>query len=52
LDVVGARDAGLRTAWINRPGHPWPGTLGPKPDLDLRDLATLVQWLDTNHSST
>jgi putative hydrolase of the HAD superfamily len=52
LDVVGARDAGLRTAWINRLGHPWPSTLGPKPDLDLRDLATLVQWLDTHHPST
>jgi HAD superfamily hydrolase (TIGR01549 family) len=45
LDVVGARDAGLRTAWINRAGHPWPGALGPKPDLDLRDLAALVEWL-------
>jgi HAD superfamily hydrolase (TIGR01549 family) len=45
LDVLGARDAGLRTAWINRAGHPWPGALGPKPDLDLRDLAALVEWL-------
>ncbi|WP_233843689.1 HAD family hydrolase [Dyella sp. 2HG41-7] len=47
LDIVGARDAGLRTAWINRAGHPWPGALGAAPDLDLRDLATLVQWLET-----
>jgi len=46
LDIAGARDAGLRTAWINRAGHPWPGTLGAAPDLDLRDLATLVQWLE------
>jgi HAD superfamily hydrolase (TIGR01549 family) len=46
LDVVGARDAGLRTAWINRAGHPWPGALGAKPDLDLPDLAALVEWLD------
>lgn len=45
LDIVGAREAGLRTAWINRAGHPWPGALGPKPDLDLRDLAALVEWL-------
>jgi putative hydrolase of the HAD superfamily len=52
LDVVGARDAGLRTAWINRSGHPWPAALGPKPDLDLRDLSTLVQWLDTHHVKT
>ncbi|GAB2586586.1 HAD family hydrolase [Dyella jejuensis] len=46
LDVVGAREAGLRTAWINRAGHPWPGALGPAPDLNLRDLAALVDWLE------
>ncbi|GLQ92573.1 HAD family hydrolase [Dyella acidisoli] len=46
LDVVGARDAGMRTAWINRAGHPWPGALGAAPDLDLRDLAALVEWLE------
>ncbi|GLQ47955.1 hydrolase [Dyella lipolytica] len=46
LDVVGAREAGLRTAWINRAGHPWPNALGPAPDLDLRDLASLVDWLE------
>lgn len=46
LDVAGARDAGLRTAWINRAGHPWPGALGAAPDLDLRDLASLVEWLE------
>ena len=46
LDVAGARDAGMRTAWINRAGHPWPGMLGAAPDLDLRDLAALVEWLE------
>jgi len=46
LDVAGARDAGLHTAWINRGGHPWPGTLGTAPDLNLPDLAALVDWLD------
>lgn len=46
LDVVGAREAGMRTAWINRAGHPWPGTLGLAPDLDVRDLAGLVAWLE------
>ncbi|MFF2123550.1 HAD hydrolase-like protein [Kitasatospora sp. NPDC058184] len=30
LDVVGGRDAGLRTIWISH-GRPWPD--GPKPDL-------------------
>ncbi|GLQ49328.1 hydrolase [Dyella flava] len=47
LDVAGARDAGLRTAWINRAGHPWPGALGAAPDLNLRDLTALVDWVDT-----
>lgn len=45
LDVVGARDAGLRTAWINRRRHPWPGALGTAPDLDMADLNELAEWL-------
>ncbi|RDS82754.1 HAD family hydrolase [Dyella monticola] len=52
LDVVGARDAGLRTAWINRAGHPWPATLGAAPDLDLRDLAALVEWFEVSSLSS
>jgi putative hydrolase of the HAD superfamily len=44
--VAGARDAGLRTAWINRRGEPWPEALGPRPDLDLPDMAALADWLD------
>lgn len=46
LDIAGARDAGLRTAWINRAGAPWPTALGPAPELDLRDLGELADWLD------
>jgi putative hydrolase of the HAD superfamily len=45
LDVIGARGAGMRTAWINRASHPWPAVLGAAPDLDLPDLAALVDWL-------
>lgn len=46
-DVAGARDAGLRTAWINRHGQPWPAEeLGAAPDLDLRDLTALADWLE------
>lgn len=52
LDVVGAREAGMRTAWINRAGHPWPGALGPAPDLDVRDLTSLVGWVDTRVRSS
>jgi putative hydrolase of the HAD superfamily len=47
MDMTGARDAGLRTAWINRAGAAWPEALGQAPDLDLRDLGELAEWLDT-----
>jgi putative hydrolase of the HAD superfamily len=46
LDMVGAREAGLRTAWINRRGLPWQRTLGRAPDLDLPDMAALADWLE------
>lgn len=46
LDVVGAREAGLRTAWINRGRERWPGALGEPPELDLPDLTALADWLD------
>ena len=46
LDVVGARDAGMRTAWINRSRASWPGDLGTAPDLDLPDMSALAEWLE------
>lgn len=46
MDVAGARDAGLRTAWINRDGQAWPEQLGAPPELDLRDMAALADWLE------
>ena len=46
LDVVGARDAGLRTAWINRERMPWPEALGAAPELDLADMTALADWLE------
>ncbi|RAO74716.1 HAD family hydrolase [Dyella jiangningensis] len=48
LDVVGAREAGLRTAWVNRAGHPWPGALGRAPDIDVRHMGELVDWLEAS----
>lgn len=47
MDMVGARDAGLRTAWINRHARPWPDELGRPPELDLPDLAALADWLES-----
>ena len=44
-DVHGARQAGLRSAWINRNGGQWPGDMAP-PDVTISDLAELVELLD------
>ena len=44
-DVHGAREAGLRTAWINRNGGKWPGHM-PPPDATISDLAELAELLD------
>jgi 2-haloalkanoic acid dehalogenase type II len=46
LDVAGARDAGMHTAWINRHHASWPSELGDPPDLDLPDMSALADWLD------
>ncbi len=42
-DIAGARAAGMRTAWINRDGARWPAAHAP--DLVVRDLAELAEWL-------
>ena len=44
LDVEAARAAGLKTAWMNRRGQPWPADL-PPPDLTIRDCLELAQRL-------
>ena len=44
LDVDGARRAGLRTAWVNRDGKPWPDEL-PRPDIEVRDIGELAARL-------
>lgn len=52
MDMAGARDAGLRTAWINREGLPWPVELGQPPELDLRDMTALADWLEAQAPAT
>lgn len=47
-DIVGARNAGLRTAWINRTDDEWPKDLEP-PDFVIRTLAELRDLLDGAH---
>lgn len=44
LDVIGARNAGLRTAWVNRNGETW--SHEGAPDVIVTDLAELADWLD------
>ncbi len=43
-DVEAARRAGLRTAWVNRAGRPWPAALEP-PALTVPDLEALCDRL-------
>jgi putative hydrolase of the HAD superfamily len=48
MDVRGAREAGLRSAWINRERRPWPTDLGQPPELDLPDMTALADWLEVH----
>jgi FMN phosphatase YigB (HAD superfamily) len=43
-DVLGAKHAGLRVAWLNRDGRPLPEGV-PQPDLELRSLSELADLL-------
>ncbi len=44
LDVIGAHQAGLQTAWINRTDATWMHSI--KPDLIVHNLGELADWLD------
>lgn len=43
-DVHGAREAGLRTAWVNRNGDAWPDEY-EAPDIQVRDVGELAELL-------
>lgn len=43
-DVLGARRAGLRSAWVNRRGESWPEAEAP-PEFQVNELQALVRWL-------
>jgi 2-haloacid dehalogenase len=43
-DVLGAKHAGLRVAWLNREGRPLPDGV-PQPDLEVRSLSELAGLL-------
>ena len=44
MDVLGARNAGMRVAWLNRSRAPRPERV-PEPDLEVRDLLALADAL-------
>jgi len=44
VDVAGAREAGLRTVWVNRNGQDWPEHL-QRPDGIVRDVSELLALL-------
>ena len=44
LDIVGAIDAGLRTAWMNRTDAIWPEHL-PAPDATITTITELRELL-------
>jgi HAD superfamily hydrolase (TIGR01549 family) len=46
LDVIGARDAGMRTAWLNREGAVWPFADELRADLEFAQMTPLADWLD------
>lgn len=43
-DVHGARNAGLRTAWVNRDADPWPESF-ESPDIEVTHIGELGRWL-------
>jgi 2-haloacid dehalogenase len=43
FDIVGAAEAGLKTAWIDRDGKGWRDGLGA-PDKVVRSLEEVVEW--------
>ena len=43
-DVYGAREAGLRTAWVNRNGDAWPDEY-EAPDIEVRHVGELAEIL-------
>jgi FMN hydrolase / 5-amino-6-(5-phospho-D-ribitylamino)uracil phosphatase len=45
-DVMGARSAGMATAWVHRHEKHWPESL-ERADHEFADLAGLVEWVDS-----
>jgi FMN hydrolase / 5-amino-6-(5-phospho-D-ribitylamino)uracil phosphatase len=50
-DVQGGRDAGLSTAWMNRPGTPWDAPIAPA-DYEVRTLTELADLVTAHAAPT
>lgn len=50
LDIEGARNAGMNTAWVNRNGDPWPATLVPA-DYAITAITELASLLGCHSSA-
>ena len=46
MDVRGAKEAGMQTAWFNREGAAWPLPDEFRADLEFTNLSSLASWLD------
>jgi FMN phosphatase YigB (HAD superfamily) len=44
-DIRPAQDVGVRTAWVNRAGEPWPGDV--RPEHEWRDLWGLAELAES-----
>lgn len=45
MDGLGALRFGMQMAWVNRARAAWPFAHGPRPQLVIKDLAALQEWL-------
>lgn len=50
-DVVGARDAGMQTVWVNRESIKWPQEFKPAP-AEIANLFELIDLLDDESGDT
>lgn len=50
-DTNGAHEAGLRTAWINRTGSPYPQPMHAA-DLQVTSLTALARFLSDSQATT
>lgn len=51
MDVIGALDAGMQAAWVNRLGETWPSA-HPSPTFTCTELSALADWLESHATSS